>query len=111
MYVAYKDPEKQKAAQRRWYEKQDKAKRVAHNRAERKKRYDVINALKLERGCDRCGYNRCVAALEFHHTGEKNFEVSAGIIACKNIDDILAECDICELICANCHREEHFNAP
>jgi hypothetical protein len=107
--MPYKDPEKQRAAQQRWYAKQDKTKRVAYNREQRKLRWEVVNQLKMERGCDRCGYSRCSAALEFHHnTGVKNFAVAEGIVACKNIETILAECKLCELICANCHREEHY---
>ena len=106
--MPYKDPEKQKKAQREWYERTDKAKRVEQNRNERVKRRRIVNAYKTEHGCNRCGYNDHPGAIEAHHnTGVKNFCISDAIIACKNIDLILAELELCELVCANCHRIEH----
>lgn len=60
--------------------------------------------------CERCGYNKCVGALDFHHVNgksDKNF-----ILSDKNLkldwEIIKAELDKCELLCANCHREVHY---
>lgn len=56
--------------------------------------------------CERCGYNKCLSALEFHHTdpSQKDFSIANSF---KNIDKLKTEVDKCLLLCANCHREEH----
>lgn len=58
--------------------------------------------------CYKCGYNKCIEALEFHHLNpnEKDFIISdRNLILDWNI--IKKELDKCELVCANCHREIH----
>lgn len=57
--------------------------------------------------CERCGYNRCHEALEFHHRdpAAKSFSISTGIY--RRWDTLRRELDKCMMICANCHREEH----
>ena len=59
--------------------------------------------------CQRCGYARCSAALEFHHRDpeQKDFNV-AGKAQTWAWDRIKAELDKCDLLCANCHREIHW---
>ena len=58
--------------------------------------------------CVRCGYDACIAALQFHHKDceEKDFNISHTII--KRWSDLKEELDKCELLCANCHAEEHY---
>lgn len=62
--------------------------------------------------CERCGYNKCEGALQFHHRNpkEKEFTLSAVNLSSKNLsmEDLYAEVDKCELLCANCHSEEHY---
>lgn len=60
--------------------------------------------------CEICGYNKCIAALDFHHLDpkEKDFGISQTNIY-RNIDKLKEEVDKCLLVCANCHREIHFN--
>lgn len=65
-------------------------------------------ALTLAGGqCVRCGYDKCARALSFHHriASEKSFNLSRY----KNLDRavFLAEARKCDLLCANCHAEEH----
>ena len=55
--------------------------------------------------CRRCGYDRCVAALVFHHPSGKVFRISDGIA--RSWELIKVELDKCELICMNCHAELH----
>jgi len=57
--------------------------------------------------CIVCGYNKCVAALEFHHKdpSTKEFQISN---TTKKWETIKIELDKCVLLCANCHRELHF---
>lgn len=56
--------------------------------------------------CKGCGYTKCIAALEFHHRDprEKDFKISASL----SWEVIERELSKCDLLCANCHREEHF---
>lgn len=56
--------------------------------------------------CIWCGYDKSVAALQFHHPdNNKEFGVSSSSI--KSWARKLAEAEKCVLICANCHAEEH----
>ena len=59
--------------------------------------------------CILCGYNKCPAALEFHHRNplEKEFsirDVHTSILS----DEIKQELDKCDLVCSNCHKEIHY---
>lgn len=56
--------------------------------------------------CERCGYSKCIHALEFHHLNplEKDFNISS---SSKPIEELKKEVDKCQLLCANCHREVH----
>lgn len=60
--------------------------------------------------CEKCGYNKSLRALEFHHNNpkEKDFEVS-NKLSLGNFDmkKYYNEVDKCTLLCANCHAEEH----
>lgn len=59
--------------------------------------------------CVVCGYDKCIEALEFDHKDptEKEFAISGN--HCLSWSTIKDELDKCELKCANCHRERHFN--
>lgn len=57
--------------------------------------------------CSKCGYSKCIEALDFHHINPelKEFEVSAKF-TCRT-DILIEEAKKCKVLCANCHREEH----
>jgi hypothetical protein len=58
--------------------------------------------------CICCGYDRCQAALEFHHVDDLTKEFSLGHVKLTAWSSkITDELDKCELVCANCHREIH----
>jgi DNA-binding CsgD family transcriptional regulator len=56
--------------------------------------------------CSRCGYDRCVAALEFHHVNpsEKRFTLSGRGVG-RSLEKARAEAAKCVLLCSNCHAE------
>jgi transposase-like protein len=56
--------------------------------------------------CCICGYERCYAALEFHHLdpAEKRLEINARGVAWA-LDKLRLEAKKCVLLCANCHAE------
>lgn len=59
--------------------------------------------------CQRCGYSKCLDALAFHHIDPKTkkFTISLGIARGFTWTKLKLEIDQCELLCANCHHEEH----
>lgn len=76
---------------------------------------DIVRAMKKQvvkmKGgkCEKCGYNRCIDALEFHHTDPSTKDMklaSAG--SAPSFEKYLQEANKCILLCANCHREEHW---
>ena len=65
--------------------------------------------LKEEAGnkCSKCGYDKCTAALEFHHLDPTAKE--GGIIGTTaSLEKQRAEAAKCILLCSNCHRELHY---
>jgi len=73
-----------------------------------KRRREVKRVLVREAGgrCSICGYDRHVAALEFHHLdpSTKAFGLSVRGIT-RSLDELRAEAAKCVLLCANCHAE------
>lgn len=60
--------------------------------------------------CEKCGYSKSINALQFHHKipSNKEFAISKNITLSKfNMENYYKEVDKCELLCANCHFEEH----
>ncbi len=69
------------------------------------------NAVDYKGGCCQvCGYKKCLAALDFHHLDptQKEFTVARKKLNVDN-EEMRLELDKCALLCANCHRQEHFN--
>jgi len=67
---------------------------------------------KLSNGCAICGYNKCAAALEFHHTdcrkvGDKKFHIAKAYSYNMKLEKIKEEIKKCIILCVNCHREYH----
>ena len=58
--------------------------------------------------CTKCGYEKCMAALQFHHKepNEKNFGLSYKGMP-RSWEKCKKELDKCDLLCANCHFEIH----
>jgi hypothetical protein len=64
--------------------------------------------------CSKCGYNKCFAALDFHHRSNdrinKHFTISqmmSKTFSEVNKQKVLEEIKKCDVLCANCHRELH----
>lgn len=58
-------------------------------------------------GCQKCGYDKCMWALQFHHLDpdlkDPNFKGKRGWGRQRWVKEL----DNCILLCANCHLEEH----
>jgi DNA-binding CsgD family transcriptional regulator len=80
------------------------------------RRRTVKRILVAEAGgcCARCGYDRCIAALQFHHMDPrtKSFTLSSNGVT-RSLESARKEARKCTLLCANCHAEVEagFEAP
>jgi len=74
--------------------------------ARRRRRVKRLLVEEAGGACCVCGYNRCVAALEFHHLvpAEKMFSLSHRGVA-RSIAKARSEASKCVLLCSNCHAE------
>ena len=57
--------------------------------------------------CVRCGYDRCIGALDFHHRDPTVKELHVKLLRSFS-EAAKKELDKCDLLCANCHREAHW---
>lgn len=77
------------------------------------KQYKIRKLMAIEyKGgkCQKCGYDKCPAAMEFHHRNPDNKEFDWTKIRRKKWEMVLTELDKCDLLCANCHRETHYDS-
>lgn len=60
--------------------------------------------------CNRCGYNKCPWSLHFHHKDpSQKLDKITNMISCgQGWTKIQSEVMKCDLICANCHGELHY---
>lgn len=59
--------------------------------------------------CSKCGYDKCNAALDFHHVDDLTKDFSVGSIrGIKDFVKATKEIEKCVLLCATCHREVHY---
>jgi len=61
--------------------------------------------------CSRCGYNKCIHALQFHHVdaSTKEYQLDIRSLSNRSWANILQEAEKCILLCANCHAEHHHD--
>ncbi len=74
---------------------------VNHRRFLRKKKMVEYKGGK----CQRCGYDKCLAAFDFHHRDPKGKEFNISGNHCIAWNKLRKELDKCDLVCSNCHRE------
>ena len=56
--------------------------------------------------CQKCGYDKSIPALDFHHISKEQKERNPVTVIISNNHEItVKELDKCVLLCANCHRE------
>ena len=68
-----------------------------------------IKAVEYKGGCcQKCGYDKCISALEFHHLdpNQKDFHISKSGHS-RSWERVKNELDKCVLLCSNCHKETH----
>ena len=57
--------------------------------------------------CQRCGYNKNYAALDFHHLDPDEKDLNYKTARHWSWERLKVELDKCELVCRNCHAEIH----
>ncbi|PSQ19047.1 HNH endonuclease [Halobacteriales archaeon QS_8_69_26] len=100
------------SAHQRWYRANREQSRERKERRRRKLVRWVYEYKRDNCECARCGEGD-PACLEFHHReeSEKEFSVSRRANRGHSVENIRAEIDRCEVLCANCHRKEHYEVP
>jgi hypothetical protein len=70
---------------------------------------DKLDQLIADRGgcCERCGYSKCNAALQWHHMDPTQKEFGISSKRGSPVESLKKEIDKCTLLCANCHAEVH----
>lgn len=106
--MPYRDPEKQKAAQKMWYErnrevigKKDLAKKT--------KIRQFLDNYKCENSvCVDCDTSYPPHILDFDHLRDKEFNLKDASAKKVSMETLLAEIDKCEIVCSNCHRHRTY---
>jgi hypothetical protein len=62
-------------------------------------------------GCRRCGETDPACLVFHHHSGEKSETIASLVGDAYPKEKIRSEIKKCVLLCANCHRKEHFEPP
>ena len=59
--------------------------------------------------CEKCGYDKNLAAFDFHHRDPKTkkFQLDQRTLSNNSMKVIMEEFEKCDVYCANCHREHH----
>jgi hypothetical protein len=101
--MPYKDPEKQKAAQKAWY---DKNKNLTYERSKqtREKRKEIIREIKESSPCVDCNISYPYYVMHFDHLDSKTkIDKISNLVQVAGIKIALDEINKCDLLCANCH--------
>lgn len=107
-FLPYKNAEKKKINNKKTHKTYYlKHKEKVQERNKTRKRNKKIKAVTYKGGkCSKCGYEKCMKALEFHHLipEEKGYDLNHAKID-KPWEILKKELDKCILLCSNCHRE------
>lgn len=101
--MPYKDPDKQKAAQKAWY---DKNKNLTFQRSKqsREKRKESIRKIKEDSPCFDCNISYPYYVMHFDHLDSSNkVDKVSTILQNSGLESALNEIKKCQLLCANCH--------
>ena len=73
------------------------------------RRTSKVRAIEYKGGkCENCGGVFHYAAFDFHHVNPEEKEINPSAMRHWSWDRQKAELDKCVLLCANCHRIEHY---
>jgi hypothetical protein len=107
IFVPYKNPKDHANYMRKW-----RTTEIRKRETVSKKEYRLLRkkeAVALKGGkCTICGYNKNIAALEFHHINGKDisWKKERNFLRWR-YDKFIEELEKCTLVCSNCHVEIH----
>ncbi len=105
--MSYKDKEKQKAAQHRYYQENKDKYRESSRKKNNLIRRKIIE-IKESTPCTDCKIQYPHYVMDFDHIkGEKRFNIG-GNKRSLTMKTFLEEIAKCEIVCANCHRHRTF---
>ena len=99
--MPYKDPEKQREAVRRYYERNRKVYRAKNDRKRARLRQMVVKAKMVP--CMDCGQRFPPYVMDFDHRGGKESEIAI-LVNALSLGRLVSEMAKCDVVCANCHR-------
>ena len=98
-----RDPEKQRAAKQRYYERNRDVYRDK-NRRKRERMRNLVRELK-SKPCADCGGIFPYYVMDFdHQQGHEKVDQIANLVSSLSMRRLLLEIEKCEVVCANCHR-------
>ncbi len=95
--MGHKDPEERKSYNREYYWRK---------RKQLRKDTKLFWVESFGGKCVRCGYSKCIEALQFHHENPEAKEFAI-FNTWRSHKSIAAEIQKCILVCGNCHVEIH----
>lgn len=75
---------------------------------------EYLNTKNQTYSCIKCGYTGIFGSLDFHHRNPKEKEFNIGdnsymtVSLDRFMEQVVPELDKCDLLCPNCHRQEHL---
>ncbi len=90
------------------YSQNNRHKINTHRRARRYAVRAWLDGIRSQLQCCRCDENH-PSCLEFHHTnGDKEFQIGSSKTRDFTLERIKLEIEKCIVLCANCHKKEHY---
>jgi len=69
-----------------------------------------LKAIEYKGGkCKKCGYDKCPGSLQFHHRNPSEKDPNWKHVRSWSFSKTKKELDKCDLLCANCHGEVHWD--
>lgn len=101
--MPYKDPAKQKDAQRKSYLKNlDKNKEK--NKTYRENVRDYVRKQKESDPCMDCGNSYPYYIMEYDHTEDNKLKTVSYLASTGTMNQVVEEINKCDLVCSNCHK-------
>ncbi len=101
--MAYKDKEKARACQRRYYERNRELYFLKNKR--KKEQLRAIARERKSQPCADCGGIFPFYVMDFdHRDGEEKKAHISQMVTQMNLPQLLNEMEKCDVVCANCHR-------
>jgi hypothetical protein len=100
--MAYRDPQRQRAAEQKWY--RENRQRVFDKKNQKKARMREMVHRAKERPCADCGITYPFFVMDFDHVDGDKVAIISKIASTGSVLQLLLELAKCEVVCANCHR-------